>query len=184
MCRGAKIFFRQVVGASKESFRKAMHFGFLFFILEKAKEKNQIKNEKDSFKKTEKLCFLGGCEEKRFFAKLQFWKIWETLFVFRRLTKSTHFRWDYLFLENGPLFWPYNITKHYKTRRFSRHRRKSKMALWLQAILGRGLERGLTICDTQKLCSVENANFIVLSAKYKYAEIKECQLKEAETYQK
>ena len=36
---------------------------------------------------------------------------------------------------------------------------------------------GFTICDTQKLCSAENAILIVFSAKHSFAEIKECKLK-------
>ena len=35
----------------------------------------------------------------------------------------------YLFLGNGPFLWPFQVTKHYKNRGFSRHRGKPKMAL-------------------------------------------------------
>ena len=55
---------------------------------------------------------------------------------------------------------------------------KPKMALLVAKVpfLGRGLERGFTICDTQKLCSIENTIFIVFSAKDSFAETKECKL--------
>ena len=48
----------------------------------------------------------------------------------------------------------------------------SKVPFWERASKG-----GFTICETQKLCSAENAVFIVLSAKHNFAEIKECKLK-------
>ena len=48
----------------------------------------------------------------------------------------------------------------------------SKVPFWEGASKG-----GFTICDTQKLCSAENAIFIVFSAKHSFAEIKECMLK-------
>ena len=34
--------------------------------------------------------------------------------------------------------------------------------------MGKGLERGFTICDTQKLCPAENTHFIVFSAKHSF----------------
>ena len=91
--------------------------------------------------------------------------------MFRRYKKHA-FSLQLSVLGNGPFLCPFNLTKHYKNRGFSRHRGKPKMA-----ILGRGLERGFTICDAQKLCSAEHANSIVFSAKHSFAEIKECNLK-------
>ena len=52
------------------------------------------------------------------------------------------------------------------------------------AILGGGLERGFTICDTSKLCSAENTIAIVFSAKHSFADMKECNLKKTKIYQK
>ena len=45
------------------------------------------------------------------------------------------------------------------------------------AILAFPLERGFTICETQKLCSAESTIFIVFSAKHSFAEINECKSK-------
>ena len=57
------------------------------------------------------------------------------------------------------LFWcPFKVTKHYKNRGFHS-------------------KRGFTICDTYKLCSVENTIFIVFSAKHSFEDMKECNLK-------
>ena len=66
MCRGAKYIFLQVVEVSKKGVSKKMHFCFVFFMLDKAKRKDE-KMAKGEFQKTENTCFLGGSEEKRSF---------------------------------------------------------------------------------------------------------------------
>ena len=54
-------------------------------------------------KKTEKLCFLGGCEEEWVFSckNVIFWKIGKH-YVCSEGKNNAHFRCNYLFLEKGP----------------------------------------------------------------------------------
>ena len=54
----------------------------------------------------------------------------------------------------------------------------SKVPFW------EGGSKGGIICDAQKLCSAENSIFIVCSAKHSFAEIKECNLKQKQTFTK
>ena len=59
------------------------------------------------------------------------------------------------------------------------HGENPKWQFWFQKChFGKGPRKGgFTICDTQKLCSAENTNVMVFSAKHSFAEIKECNLK-------
>ena len=71
VCRGAQIFFGQFVRVSKKGFRiKMCTFCFCLFYVGKVKGKYE-KMEKEHFKKkTRKIVFLGGCEEKWSFCKI------------------------------------------------------------------------------------------------------------------
>ena len=92
------------------------------------------------------------------------------------LTLSVFGKWYFL--------WPYRITKHYEHRGCSRHRENPKWYFWLQNLpFWEGPSKGVfTICDTQKLCSAENAILKVFSAKHSFAEIKSVSWK-TEIYQ-
>ena len=103
-------------GVKKRVFEKKCALSVLvFFMSEKAKRKIKKKGKGNFQPKNRKFVFLGGCEEKVFFFSVQ-------MSFFRKIGKhdlcsdgkKTHFRCNYLLLENGPLLWPFQVTKHYK----------------------------------------------------------------------
>ena len=72
--------------------------------------------------------------------------------MFRRY-KNAHFRCNYLFLENGPFLCPFQVTKHYNNRGFSRHRGKPKMALLVVKVpLWEGAWKGALLFVIPKSC--------------------------------
>ena len=93
--------------------------------------------------------------------------------MFRR-SKNAHFRCNYLFLDNGPLLWPFQVTKHYKNWGFSRHRGKPRMALLVAKVpFWEGAPKGvlLSVC-------------IVFSAKHSFADMRQCNLKKTNNFTK
>ena len=152
MCRGAEVFVCRLSRCQKRGTWK-MHFVFVFYVGERKREKTK-QMEKGNFKKKQKIMFMSGCEQKMLLSIFR--KLGNTICV--QKVKNAHFRWHYLFWENGTFLWPCKITKHYKTRGFSRYRAKPKMALLVSNVpFWEGPSKGgFTICNTQKLCSAEN----------------------------
>ena len=88
--------------------------------------------------------------------------------------KNPHFRWHYLFLENGT----FSVTvQNYQTlqkSRFQQAQGKTQNGTFgcKSVILGRGLERGFYYLWYTKAVLCWKHNFIVLSAKHSFAECK------------
>ena len=94
--------------------------------------------------------------------------------------KKTHFRCNYLLLENGPFLCPFKVTKHNKNRGFSRHKGKTpKWHFWLQKChFGKGPWKQLYYLWYLKAVFCCKHYFYSVSAKHSFAEIKECKLKQ------
>ena len=149
VCRGAKNVFLQVVEVSKKrvsNTKSAFFFGL--FMLDKAKEK-RWKNEKNQ---TENSVIWGGCEEKRsFFVKMTIFRKIGKHYLCSEGKEKTHiFVATICFGKMVLCLCPFNVTKHYKTRGFSRYRRKPKMALLVAKVpFWEGASKGgFTICNT------------------------------------
>ena len=97
--------------------------------------------------------------------------------MFGRL-KNAHFRCNYLFLENGPFLWPFQVTKHYKNRGFSRHRGKTQSGTFgCKVPFWEGASKGALLSVIPKSYVPQKAlYFIVFSAKHSFANMRECNL--------
>ena len=144
-----------------------------------AKERRRGKWER---KNKQKNCAFCGCKEKGFFVKMAFFRKMGKHYLCSEGKKSAHFHCNYLFSENGPCF--VAIQSHQTLLQWGFQQAQGKTQngtfVFKSAILGRGLERELYyyyICDTLKLCFAENTGFIVFSAEYSFADIKECNSK-------
>ena len=72
-------------------------------------------------------------------------------------------------------FWPFQVTKHYKNRGFSRHRGKPQIALLVAKVpFWEGAPKGLLLSVIPKSCVLlKNTIFIVFSAKHSFADMRE-----------
>ena len=192
VCRGAKYFFGSLSGCQRRGFRKKCDFFvFVFFMLDEAKEKRWKNMDKENFKKKpRKTMFFGWLWRKKvFFVKMAILEKPAKTICAQKAQKTRIFVATICFWKMVLFLCTFKITKHYKNRGFGRHKGKPKMAQngtfgCKSAMLGRGLKGGFTICDTRQLCSAENTIFIVLSAKHSFADMKECNLKRTNIYQK
>ena len=153
MCRGAKIFFWQFVRVSKGFSNKNVHFLFLFFFYVGKSKKENMKKWEGKFQKNAKKNSVFWVVVKKngsFFVKLSFCRKIGKHYLCSEGKKTRIFVCNYLFLENVFFLWPFQVTKHYKNRGFSRHRGETQNGTFgcKSSILGRGPERGFTICDT------------------------------------
>ena len=152
VCRGAKIFFGSLSGCLKRGFhRQKVHFWFWSFMLEQAKEKRWKQWKRTISKNAQKNSVFGWLwRTKVFFLKMASFRKIGKHYLCSEGKQKTHFRCNYLFWENGPFLWPFQVTKHYKNRGFSRHRGKPKMALLVAKVpFWEGASKGgFTICDT------------------------------------
>ena len=131
---------------SKEGIlKKRCIFVFVFFMLNKAKEKDE-KMRKGKFqttKKTESSGFWVAAKKKGLFVKMAICRKIGKHYLCSEGKKNVHLRCNYLFLENDPHLCPFKVTKHYKNRGFSKHRRKPKWHFWLQKChFGKGPRKG------------------------------------------
>ena len=71
VCRGEKIFLGSSSRCQTKGFRKNVRFLFLSFLCWRKRkyEKNATKRKFQKKKKTDKLCFGGGCEQKDVFCR-------------------------------------------------------------------------------------------------------------------
>ena len=109
--------------------------------------------------KTGKIVALGSSEQKRFYAKMAFFrKIGIGKQYFSSEGKRTRITLTLSVLRNGTF--SVTIQNHQTLQKlgFSRHKGKLKMVLLVSKChLGTGPRKGvLCICDTQELCSAED----------------------------
>ena len=165
-------------------------FCFCLFMLEKEKEKIWKTWKTKISKQKEKYCFLGGCEQRRWFLqkKWHFWKNRQTRFVFGRLKKTRIFVATICF-GKMVLFCAHskspNTTNSTKIGVSAGTRENPKWHFWLQKChFGKGPRKGLYYLWYLKAVLCWKHYFIVFSAKHSFAEIKECNLKKNKIYQK
>ena len=139
--------------------------------------------DKEHFKKKQKTVFLGWLWT--FLVKMAFcgkigkhyWCSEGKKLAFS-LTLAVLGKW-YFFL------WPYELTKHYKNRGFSRRRGKPRMALLVAKVpFWEGVSTGVLISVMHKSCVLLKTPFLSVSANHSFAEIKECKLQKRQMYQK
>ena len=152
-------------------------------MLDEAKEKRWTKMEKDIFrkKKAQKNSVFGWLWRKRFFLiKMAFYrKYGGTLFVFRRYKKracslqlSVFGKWScFCAHSKSP-----NTTKIGASAGTGEN---PKWHFWFQKChFGKGPRKGALLSVIPKSCALLKArNFVVFSGKHRFAEIKECNLK-------
>ena len=129
-------------------------------------------------KKAQKIVFLGVVVKKNglFFVKLSF---------LRKIGK--HYLGSDGKKTRMVLFlWPFQVTKHFKNRGFSRHRGKPKMALLVAKVpFWEGAPKGVLLSVIPKSCALLKTLFpIVLSAKHSFADMRECNLKKTKNLPK
>ena len=96
----------------------------------------------------------------------------------RTVKKNTHFRCNYLFLENVFFFLrPFHVTKHYKNRGFSRHRGKPKMALLVAKVpFWEGASKGALLSVIPESCALLKTLFYSVFSKTQLCRHKRVQL--------
>ena len=154
MCRGAKIFFGSLSGCQKWVFGKICAlFVFVFFA---GKSKNMRKWKGKFQKRPRKIVFFWVVVKKNvFFCKMSFFRKIGKHYLCSDSKKKAHFCCNYLFLGYGPFLRPFQVTKHYKNRGFSRHRGKPKMALLVAEVpFWEGASKGALLSVIPKSCAL------------------------------
>ena len=131
----------------------------LCYVGERKRENmKNMEKRKVQKQKTEKLCFLGGCEQRRCFCRngISFEKKANTLCV-RKVKTHSIFVATICFIS----LCPFKVTKHYKNRGFSRHRGKPKMAFLVAKVpFWEGASQGASLSVIPRSCALLKTLFL------------------------